>query len=158
MTTFSLNTRWEMGVVVLNEKWHAECAGRCLDNNPIMTQCLQYAKDNDPSEWGNQMEKCTFACERRTAKGGGWEPDRWADLKSSTQGSDSGVCVYMCVCVSVPLCVILHCVSAPAHAMCRHVGFYVCLCTCACVCMLLRRVDRVQPGMVRMLAYTLCLH
>lgn len=36
------------GLLSVNEKWHAECAGPCLDNNPIMTPCLQYTKDNDP--------------------------------------------------------------------------------------------------------------
>lgn len=44
-------THLEMGVVVL--QWEVT---PCLDNNPVMTQCLQYAKDNEHSVWVNHME------------------------------------------------------------------------------------------------------
>ena len=73
------------------------------------------------------MEKCTFAFERRTVKGGERETARWTDLKSTTHRSDSEVCVCVCVCVCprvyVPAIVILYCVSALDYALCS----YVCL-------------------------------
>lgn len=120
------------GLQSFNEDWHAGCARRCSDNGPITAQCLQCAKDNDPSVWVNQMEKKVHL----HVRGRKWKVER----------------------ERLSLCVILYCVLALARASCHRVCSFVCLCACACVCMLLRRVDRVHPGVVEMLAHTLCFH
>lgn len=116
------------GLQSFNEDWHAGCARRCLDNGPITAQCLQCAKDNDPSVWVNQMEKkSAFACERKKVKGGEGETDRWADLKSSTQSSGSEARVRVLVC-NLVLCFGTCPSPVPSCVL-------VCVCLCMCLCM-----------------------
>lgn len=77
--------------------------------------------------WVNQAEKSLHLHVRE----GQWrqaarESDRWADLKSSSQGSDSEVC--LCVCALV--CHLVLCFSTRPF----HVSSCVFICVCLCVC------------------------
>ena len=111
------HVQWEMGVVVLELKMTYWV---CCDDNPIMTKFLQYGKVNGPSLWLNQMETCTFECDRKKVNGEERETYRWADLRS-------GVCVWECVCVGVGalVCNLGWCLSTCL--------FHVSLCTSMCV-------------------------
>lgn len=116
------------GLQSFNEDWHAGCARRCLDNGPITAQCLQCAKDNDPSVWVNQMEKKVHL----HVRGRKWKVERERLTDGLTWSQVHRVQALKRACVS--LCVILYCVSALARAPCHRVCSFVWVCACACVC------------------------
>lgn len=65
--------------------------------------------------------------------------------------------VFVCLCPCLSSCIVFQHSPIPCVVVRLHMRVSVCV-YLACAQMLLRRVDRVQPGMARILAYALCLH